>query len=339
MDLILSSDQEQVVDTVRQFMADRLPVTRLHGRQGPADQTPAEIAREAAELGLFSMGLPEAAGGVGFGPPEEALVSREIGRTVGPARFLFSIIGAKVAAAAGDDALAQRIASGEVQVAYAISDNYRDRQSLATMRLFDYAGAAVAIVEQGDRFRLLDLAGVTVTPAPCIDPSVTMGKADLSAAPALADVSSPELRCNANLLVGAMELGLAEAVKDAINEYAKIRQTFGRPIGAYQAVRHPIAEMAARCALAEAQMLYASLTLSEGYGDAEAQTSAARLTAADAAIKNTQENIQLHGGIGVTDEFDAHFFLKRANLMRTWFTAEGRANEIMMLAKTRSAQD
>ena len=320
MDLLPTSEQVQIVDSVRGFLRDKLPVARLHGRSGVPAQIPEGVWREALDLGLLSFGLPEQSGGSGYALIEEVLVARELGRVVGPARFLFGVLAAKVAASAGEASLTARILSGATRVAYALREDYSGAaHALNPRRVFDSDGSTIAMVDDGNRFRLLDISKLALSPAPCLDQSISMSLADLSGVPVLVDFESAELRRAASLLTAAMQLGIAEATRDMIVEYAKIRSTFGRPIGAYQAVRHPCAEMEARCQSAQAQLYFAALSEMEGRADAELQSGSARLLCQTAALRNADDNIQLHGGIGVTDEFDAHFFLKRAHVLCCWF--------------------
>jgi|KBSSwiStaDraftv2_1062776.scaffolds.fasta_scaffold142039_2 alkylation response protein AidB-like acyl-CoA dehydrogenase len=320
MDLQPSEEQQQIIDSTAAFVTNRLPMRRLHAKDGAVDQVAPGLWREIAEMGWLGLGLDEAAGGVGYGLAEEALLFRELGRALAPPRILFTAIAARTASAAGDHALAQRLAGGEITAALAVQDDFgAPATSLARRRLFEARGADVALAVDGDRARLLQIEGGAYEIHESLDRSVSMTVADLSDAKALADVTDPRIGCAGALLTAALQQGLAEEATRMIVEYAKIRQTFGRPIGAYQAVRHPCAEMAARGEEAKAQLFMAAVAAQDGREDAALLVSAARVIAENAAIQNTDDCIQLHGGIGVTEEFDTHLMLKRANTMRTWF--------------------
>jgi alkylation response protein AidB-like acyl-CoA dehydrogenase len=112
-------------------------------------------------------------------------------------------------------------------------------------------------------------------------------------------------------------VGIAERAISMIVEYAKVRETFGRKIGAYQAVRHPCAEMELRAEAGRSLLWYAAASLKEHRADVTAQLDAAKHVANEAAVTNADVNIQLHGGIGVTDEH--HLLLKRALLLSRAF--------------------
>jgi alkylation response protein AidB-like acyl-CoA dehydrogenase len=138
-------------------------------------------------------------------------------------------------------------------------------------------------------------------------------------ASAVAATEGPHIWQMGELGTAAMLLGLAEAALSLIVEYAKIRETFGRKIGAYQAVRHPCADMALRAEAARCQLWYAAGALAEDRTDAALHLDAAKHLCNQAALMNADTNIQLHGGIGVTDEHNAHLLLKQALLLGKLF--------------------
>ncbi len=146
-----------------------------------------------------------------------------------------------------------------------------------------------------------------------------VARAELDGLRVIARIPVDDLYLNGCLLTAALLVGLADGALQMINEYAKVRETFGRKIGAYQAVRHPIAEGAARYEHAKAQLHYAALTLAAGREDAGMQVRAAKLIAHEAAALNADINIQLHGAIGITSDLPAHFFLKRTLMLGNWF--------------------
>ena len=121
------------------------------------------------------------------------------------------------------------------------------------------------------------------------------------------------------LATAAQLVGIAEAVLDQIVDYAKVRETFGRKIGSWQAVRHPCADMAVRLEAARSQLWFAATAMKEGRSDAVVHLDAAKHQANQAAAANADTNIQLHGGIGVTDEHHAHLYMKHALVLAKLF--------------------
>ncbi len=121
-------------------------------------------------------------------------------------------------------------------------------------------------------------------------------------------------------------VGIAEATRDMSAQYAKDREQFGRPIGTFQAVKHRCADMAVRCEVAFDLAIYAALLVDGDGPDAALHVPAAKVLAGEYAIANVFDNVQNHGGIGVTWEHDAHFFVKRANVLASTFG--GRAQRL-----------
>ena len=117
------------------------------------------------------------------------------------------------------------------------------------------------------------------------------------------------------LLSAAFLTGVSEACRDASVLHATTREQFGRPIGVNQAIKHRCADMAVSSESAGAQLLYAAAALQEGHPDAGYHASVARILAGRAAISNSENNVQVHGGMGYTWEHDAHLYVKRA---RVW---------------------
>ncbi len=112
-----------------------------------------------------------------------------------------------------------------------------------------------------------------------------------------------------------------------------MRETFGRKIGTYQAVRHPCADMALREEAARCQLWSAAAALKARRSDAQAHLDAAQHLANRAALVNADTNIQLHGGIGVTEEYHAHLLLKHSLVLARLF-----GSKRMLLARLLHAE-
>ena len=320
MDLLPTSEQQQIIDNAAAFIGDRLPLSRLRGLLLRVETPSPETWKQLSDLGWLALGLEASAGGVGYGPMEEVLLFRELGRVVAPPRILFTVAAAHAAAAAGDTALAERLSLGAAPVALAVREDFNAPSgTIGLRRVYETEGATVALAIDGDDVWLLDISSAALPLRPCLDSSISMSVADLDALPVLCHVTDPAIGLRAALLLSAYQVGSAETAVEMIVDYAKVRQTFGRPIGAYQAVRHPCAEMSCRAVEARALVFLASVSLSDGAPDAALQISAACALAEAAARQNADDNIQLHGGIGVTAEFDAHHLIKRAVVSAQWF--------------------
>lgn len=319
MDLLLTEEQEGLQAAFSKGIANELPLERLQGEQRQAVDDAS--LRTFADLGWLRMSMPEEWGGLGLSYAEEVLLFRELGRNLGPLSLLGGVLGARVAAVAGNTELAETILSGEVAVGIALPEVSSGPESngRVRVRLLSSGQCAMAVLVRPAKAELVDVASMEGEARPCLDDTLVMRSFDLDNAPLLARAGDPQIWWHGSLLAAAMLVGQAEGARDMILEYAKFRQTFGRPIGAYQAVRHPIAEMTARAEHARCQTYYASLALGMGRGDAPMQVAAARAIAQEAARKNADANIQLHGAVGITSEMNAHLFLKRGIVLSNMF--------------------
>ena len=306
MYLAPDGDEIEIANAAADFLADAIPIARLHGNN-PADLGTSRL-QAMGEMGWFALAVPEAQGGSGLSAVEHALFFREAGRQCAPVDLLAQCLAANMIGEAG---LRQAVMSGETAVALAISDD-------GGFRILGAADAAHALhVTQGEA-RLYALGGVVAESRPALDPVNTLRFAKQLGDPVqtAAGIACWQL---GQLGSAAMLVGLAEASLDLIVEYAKVRETFGRKIGSWQAVRHPCADMAVRVEAARAQLWYAAAALKEDRADAEVHLDAAKHMANQAALANADSNIQLHGGIGVTDEHDAHLLLKHAMTLSRLF--------------------
>lgn len=319
MDLLLTEEQEGLQAAFSKGIANELPLERLQGEQRQAVDDAS--LRTFADLGWLRMSMPEEWGGLGLSYAEEVLLFRELGRNLGPLSLLGGVLGARVAAVAGNTELAETILSGEVAVGIALPEVSSGPESngRVRVRLLSSGQCAMAVLVRPAKAELVDVASMEGEARPCLDDTLVMRSFDLDNAPLLARAGDPQIWWHGSLLAAAMLVGQAEGARDMILEYAKFRQTFGRPIGAYQAVRHPIAEMTARAEHARCQTYYASLALGMGRGDAPMQVAAACAISQEAARKNADANIQLHGAVGITSEMNAHLFLKRGIVLSNMF--------------------
>lgn len=318
MDLLLSDEQEELREAFARGIAKELPLERLHGPQSGASDD--ALLRTFADLGWLRMSMPEDWGGLGLSYAEEVLLFRELGRNLGPLSLLAGVLGARVAAAAGQSDLAESILGGET-VGLVVPESRAPTAADGDdrVRLFSAGECRFAVLIRPEGASLFDVSALDCPFSPCLDDTLRMRCFALGQIAAIAETSDRQIWWQGSLLTAAMCVGLAEGARDMILEYAKIRQTFGRPIGAYQAVRHPIAEMTARIEHARCQTYYAALALAMGREDAAMQVAAARTIAQDAARKNADANIQLHGAVGITSELSAHLFLKRSLVLANLF--------------------
>lgn len=295
----------EIAEAAGAFVAQALPIARLH-TPGSADLA-ADARARFGEMGWFALAVPESGGGSGLSAVEHALFFREAGRQCAPVDLLAQCLAANLTGDAD-------IVSGKQGVALLVADG-------ATWRLIGAADSALALQVTRDEAVLYPLAGVTTTARPALDPANSLGV--VSTLPdSVERLAGDHVWQFGQLGAAAMLLGVAEAALDLIVDYAKIRETFGRKIGSWQAVRHPCADLAVRIEAARAQLWYAAAATKEARADAATHLDVAKHLANCAALAATDTTIQLHGGIGVTDEHDAHLLLKHALLLSRLFGAK-----------------
>jgi alkylation response protein AidB-like acyl-CoA dehydrogenase len=295
VDLIPDEDQSAIEDTIVSFLADVLPVERLRETANYGGAAEAAVWSQLCELGLFGLGLSEEQGGLGLGLPEEALVARALGRNLVSPGVLAQICAPHLAT---DEATRDALISGEARAAFAIADGY----------VLDGAGADWVVVfgPGGASLHAREDLKLTSTDGG-LDHTMQFERID-----GAVGNYQPALRIE--VLVAAYLTGIAQATTDMAVEYAKTREQFGQPIGAFQAIKHSCADMATRASAADTQTFYAATVFGAGEDDA-VEAAAARTLAKRAAFDNSKANIQTHGGMGFTAECDAHLFLKRAMVM------------------------
>jgi alkylation response protein AidB-like acyl-CoA dehydrogenase len=311
VDLLPTEDQQLVSDSVESFLRDALPVDRLREDTGFGGAPERGAWADLAGLGLFGLGLSAEQGGVGYGAPEEVTVARLMGRNLVSPTVLATMAAAHAAAEAGDGALVAALAGGETRCAFA---NLRaPGGSPWDVQLIDADGAGLLLLLQADKAHLIPADAVRdLNELEAIDQTVSLKRGVVDHTAALHTVAGEAIPLRVSLMISAYLAGASEAARDMAVEYAKVREQFGQPIGAFQAIKHYCAEMALRSEAAHTQAFYATLVFTTGAPEAGYEAACARTLAGRAAIENGKANVQIHGGMGFTQEANAHHYLKRA---------------------------
>jgi ferredoxin len=296
MKLGLTPEQDQIADTARQFLASELPLTARAdgGREHDA------LWRKCAELGWFGLGIPEAYGGAGLGPVDEVLLFRELGRALAPVGFLAAVAGQWIAVGARDARRQVTLSIGGLRPGLFVSPYVLDAGPDGAVVVADSAG--LALHEWAEQ-----------VPVPGVDPSVRLARGRLGGQ--LVRYDDVLLPARLELLVAAMQVGIAEAVRDMSVAYCGERTQFDRPIGAFQAVKHRCADMAVRAYAAHAQLTFAAHMAGDRAPAAALHAAAAVTLANEAAMRNCADNIQNHGAIGFTREHTASRYTRRAQVL------------------------
>lgn len=312
MDFRLSEDQQALRDGVRSFCEGRVPLERLR-ELAQAPGLDRALQAELAEMGVFSLRLPESEGGVGLGGADAVLVFAELGRRLVPGPLAWTHLAAGLVDGAADG----RAIAGGVDLFGPDADGPVLVEHLASLDAL--------LVLRPDGVWRIDPRALAPDAAPVatpLDPLTPLHH--VARLPRGERLAGPEaaarLRREGALLVSAQQLGIAESTLELAVAYAKQREQFGRVIGAFQAVKHILADMFVRQEVARAAVYAAGATLDHPeVGDPERAVAAAKLVAGEAAHKNARACIQVHGGMGYTWEVPAHYFLKRALVLETCF--------------------
>jgi alkylation response protein AidB-like acyl-CoA dehydrogenase len=305
MDFELNEDETALQEGIRAFCGGRFPIETVRELEATGGVDRGRWA-ELGETGVFGLRVAESDGGVGLGLTEAALVFEELGRAVVPGPLLAS----HLAAGLVDGALDGSVVVGAIE---------RPATPLLVEHL-DSIDVLLAIDEDG--VHAVEVDDLNPRPVESMDPLTPMHQvAELPVGTTIADASiAAEWRQWGATQAAAQLLGRADGALQLAVAYAKEREQFGRPIGSFQAVKHLCADMLTRVELARSAVYAAAVTLDgRGVDDPQRMVAAAKITAGEAAVANGKSCIQVHGGMGFTAEVDAHFYLKRAFVLDTWF--------------------
>jgi alkylation response protein AidB-like acyl-CoA dehydrogenase len=309
MNFELTDDQRAIQRTAREFLADAYPpaeVRRLayETERGFTDEGWAAIC----ELGWPALLVPEEHGGLGLGVVELAVVQEELGAALAPTPFLSTVVAAALIDGAGDAEQRARwlpaLAAGEARGAVATVTGGSGWTAVP-----DADGADVIVVRDGQRWALLTELEVEAVEA--LDATRRLWR--VRAAGELEPLSGDGARAAdvAAVALAAESVGVARRAMDMAVQYAKEREQFGRPIGAYQAVSHVCAQMLLEVEGARSTVLYAAWALDHEPESGPLAASMAKAYASDAGWRVPAAALQVHGGIGFTWEHDLHLWLKR----------------------------
>ena len=337
-DLLYTDTEEALRDSVRRLFADRCPPESVMSVYDPAPQDFSPLWHAlAADLGMAGLLVPEEIGGAGASAREAAVVMEEIGRAVAPVPFLSSAVLATVALLeVGDTETVKELAAGSLTAALAVPLSTAPDDPIAgvsvnasglTGRVTCVAGVSEADVlvvpaagPDGLELHTVarDATGVDVSPLLTLDMTRPLVDLEFSSAGSSRVGTAPaEAAVRAALLTGAAllaseQLGIAQWCFDTTLAYAKQRKQFGRAIGSYQAIKHRLADLWIEVNAVAPTARYAADTCARRDDDAPIAAAVAQAYCSGAAVHAAEECVQLHGGIGMTWEYPAHLYLKRA---------------------------
>ncbi|WP_072809429.1 acyl-CoA dehydrogenase [Rhodococcus zopfii] len=335
MSIATTEEQRAVQASVRAWARAAAPIEKL--RHQPAEMWQPGWA-SLAELGLFGVAVPESSGGLGATAVDLAVMLEQAAHELAPGPVLTTALAALVFGSGGDSAAktAAVLSEGTLPAAAALDLAVDATETTEGLALSGDAGPAVAAEpgvavlvrvagDDGDaasggeeRWALVDAdsPGLRLEPLDTLDKSRALARVRLDSVAVTADrvvtVRAGLVRDLVATLAAAELAGIAGWALTTAVEYAKIREQFGKPIGAFQAVKHLCAEMLCRTEKIRAAAWDAASAVDAAPDELPIAAAVATAVALDAAVQTAKDAIQVLGGIGFTWEHDAHLYLRRA---------------------------
>jgi alkylation response protein AidB-like acyl-CoA dehydrogenase len=344
--LLLNDEQKMLSKTAHEFIRERAPAARIRTFRDSKDELgfSRDLWSEMAELGWLGLQIPERYDGLGLGFFDLCVVLEQTGHELMPEPFISTLLlGTQALLLGGTDAQKQAllpgVAAGETLLALGYEEADSPVAATKAADGFELSGRKIQVLDghvadriiisaatedRGTTLFLVDpsLAGVAITRQHRIDGlgaalvslervavgrDAIVGKADEGAAllDAVLDRASAGMAAQ---MLGASE----QAFADTIN-YIKEREQFGVPIGSFQALQHRAVSVFTEIALTRSVVLAAARAIDDTPDDVARLTSLAKAMASETFLHSAKEAIQMHGGIGVTDEHDIGFYMKRAH--------------------------
>lgn len=355
MDFNYTPEQQQFRDALRRFIDKDYSFEQrkkiVHSESGISDEAWGTLA----ELGMTALPIPEEQGGFSGSAVDMLVVMQELGRGLVVEPYFATVLGAQfLKLAGGQEALLEQVAAGELKLAAALGEK-QSRHELfdiaTTARKADNGyvinGTKTVVVHGAQADQLIvsartgggqrDTAGMSLFLVAANTPSVTRRDYRTIDGQRAADISFKDVQVPASALLGnegagwdildaaadygatllcAEAVGAMDALNGATLEYLKTRQQFGVPIGKFQALQHRMAEMFMQTEQARSMATLAAVKVaSSDAGERRRTVSAAKARIGQALKFVGQQAVQLHGGMGVTNELPAAHHFKRLTMI------------------------
>ena len=351
MNFDFSDDQKKLRDDVRRYLADHCSpkaVRAVLEGQAPYDR---DLWKGLGEMGFLGVVIPEAYGGAGAGHLELCVIAEEMGRALAPVPFSSSIyLAAEAIMLAGSEEQKRKylpgFAAGTTIGTLALFEGagnpspakIKTSVSKGTLSgtktpVPDGAVADIAIVaarsgstgrETDISLHIVDLKGEGVQRKALQSLDPTRGQAEIKFDSTPAEPLGPanegwsllsQVLDRAAVLIAFEQVGGADRALEMGRDYALDRMAFGRPIGSFQAIKHMLADMYIAATLARSNSYYGAWALSTNASELPEAAATARISATQAFQHCSKHNIQVHGGMGFTWEFDCHLYYRRSNAL------------------------
>lgn len=362
MDFGFSEEQELLRDQVRKFLEDQCSLPQVRAIAASDEGYCRNLWGQLSELGWLGLTLPEEYGGVGLSWVDLVLILEETGRSLFPSPLLSTTLAATAINEFGTPKQQQQwlpgLANGScigtlalvdetdflspeaIQMTaevseggYLLSGEKRFVQDATVADIFIVAfrtgltndDLGLAIVSREDK-------GVSAEETEGWDRTKRTGVLKLDAVQITADAILGETLLGAQaietlidrgaLAVSAEAIGICEAILALTSQYALDRKQFGSPIGRYQGVKHPLAEIYVDIECTKSLVYYAAWALEGQPNEAPAAIAKAKAYASQSVCNAGVTGVQLHGAIGYTDDYDMQLFMKRSKWSRATYGDE-----------------
>jgi len=348
MSIAITEEHVALAETARDLLTSR--DARGAGRamlEAPTEELP-KLWDDIVGLGWLGLHVPEEHGGSGYGLEELVIVVEEMGRAVAPGPFVPTVIASAVLAATADDetkarllpGLADGSSIGAVALGGAVSVS-GGRASGPAGTVLGGGLAHILLIASGDDVAVVALdGGAAVETPPNLDPSRRSARITLDGAPATVIPGARQVLVDlARVILSADAVGVAREATEMAAAYSKERIQFGRPIAMYQAVKHHCANMAVATELATSAVWDAARASQTGGNQLSYAAAVAATLAGPAADLCANLSTQVHGGIAITWEHDAHLFMRRATTLLALLDADAASSDLTDLLRQGVARD
>jgi len=338
-----SDDQKLLSDQVKRFLDDACPPMIVREALETGTRYSEKVWQGLGQMGLIGTVIPEQYGGTGAGYLELCLVAKQLGAHIaavpfGSTVYLVTEALLKHGSERQKANWLTKIAAGEVKAAVASVETLSqlcEAEIVTTVEDGVLSGTKIVVSDGNVADLFLVIAkegrdtglylvqpgeGVKVTSVDSVDLTRDTAHVCFNQAPCepLEGAGWPAYEAlldRAAVLAAFEQLGLAQSAIDMAVGYANERFAFGRAIGSFQAIKHMLADMYVALKLAENNCYYAAWALANEADELPLAAATARVGATQASQLCAKDNIQVHGGMGFTWEFDCHLYYRRANYM------------------------
>lgn len=299
--MIRTEEQDELAGIVRALLTKRADSAAVRIAMESAERYDTELWQTMCDqIGVAALAIDEQHGGAGFTLAETCVVLEELGRSLAPSPLLATTVAAfSLRSSPLGAELLPRIAAGEIA-------------TLAAPGLTMFGTEAAIVLGYVDGS--LQLLEEATEPVESMDPTWPLARTTAPVKPWPQDVHDAALSLGSALQVGTMQRALDDTVA-----YSKEREQFGRPIGSFQALKHRMADMLVLLEMSRSAHLHAVDGLVSGTDDFRVRAAVAAAYCSEALSKIAGDMVQLHGGIAITWEHDAHLVFKRAHALSQMF--------------------